>query len=178
MLEFIVKAAYPKLRVKVDLATRAPTQKFSQSSSVQSLSCVWLFATAWTAARQASLSSTNSQACSSSCLSSLWCYPTISSCVIPFTSCPQSWPASGSFQMSHFFASGGQSIGVSASTSVLTMNIQGWFPFRWTRSSCSPRYSQESSTPQFSSINSLVLSFLYSPALTSIHDYCKNHSLD
>ena len=61
MLEFIVKAAYPKLRVKVDLATRAPTQKFSQSSSVQSLSCVWLFATAWTAARQASLSITNSQ---------------------------------------------------------------------------------------------------------------------
>ena len=66
-------------------------------------------------------------ACSSSCLSGWWCYPTISSSVIPF-SCLQSFPASRSFQMSQLFASGGQRIGVSASTSVLPMNIQGWFP--------------------------------------------------
>ena len=63
-----------------------------------------------------------------SCPLSQWCYPTISSSVIPFSSCPQSFPASGSFQMSQLFASGGQSIEVSASTSVLPMNIQGWFP--------------------------------------------------
>ena len=67
-------------------------------------------------------------ACSNSFPSSQWCHPTISSCVIPFSSCLQSFPASGSFQMSQFFASGGQSIGVSASASVLPMNIQHWFP--------------------------------------------------
>ena len=61
-----------------------------------------------------------------------WCHPTISSSVIPFSSCPQSLPASGSFQMSQFLASDGQSIGVSASTSVLPMNIQDWFPLGWT----------------------------------------------
>ena len=59
---------------------------------------------------------------------SLWCHPTISSSVIPFSSCPQSFPTSGSFQASQLFTSGGQSIGVSASASVLPMNIQGWFP--------------------------------------------------
>ena len=63
-------------------------------------------------------------ACSNSCPLSQWCHPTISSSVIPFPSCLQSFPASGSFQMSQFFASGGQSIGVSASTSILPMNIQ------------------------------------------------------
>ena len=69
---------------------------------------------------------------SKSCPSSWWCYPTISSSVIPFSSCLQSFPASGSFPMSQFFASGGQSIGVSASASVLPMNIQNWFPLGWT----------------------------------------------
>ena len=64
--------------------------------------------------------------------SSWWCHPTISSSVIPFSSCPQSFPASGSFQMSQLFASGGQSIGVSASTSVLPMNTQDWSPLGWT----------------------------------------------
>ena len=68
---------------------------------------------------------------SNSCLLSRWCHPTLSSSVIPFSSCPQSFPASGSFQMSQLFASGGQSIGVSASTSVLPMNIQDWFPLGW-----------------------------------------------
>ena len=61
-----------------------------------------------------------------------WCHPTISSSVVPFSSCLQSFPASGSFQMSQLFTSGGQSIGISASTSVLPMNIQDWFPLGWT----------------------------------------------
>ena len=117
---------------------------------------------------------------SDSCPLSQWCHPTISSSVIPFSSCPQSFLASGSFQISQLFASGGQSIGVSASKSVLPMNTQDWF---WedalVGSPCSPSDSQESSpTPQFKSIHSWALSFLYSPTLTSIHDYWKNHSLD
>ena len=66
--------------------------------------------------------------CSNSCPLNWWCHPTISSSVAPFSSCPQSFPASGSFPMSKLFASGGQSIGASASASVLPMNIQGWFP--------------------------------------------------
>ena len=65
---------------------------------------------------------------SNSCPSSWWCHPTISSSVIPFSSCLQSFPASGSFPMSQFFSSGGQSVGDSASASVLPMNIQDWFP--------------------------------------------------
>ena len=69
---------------------------------------------------------------SNSCPLSQWHHPTISSSVDPFTSCLQSFPASGSFLMSRFFTSGGQSIGISASTSVLPMNIQDWFPLRWT----------------------------------------------
>ena len=72
------------------------------------------------------------RACSDSCPSSRWCHPTISFSVVPFFSCLQSFPASGSFQMSQFFTWCGQSIGVSASTSVLPMNIQDWFPLGWT----------------------------------------------
>ena len=72
------------------------------------------------------------EACSNSCPSSQWCHPTISSSVIPFSSCPQCFPASGSFQMSQLFVPGGQSTGVSASTSVLPKNIQDWFPLGWT----------------------------------------------
>ena len=67
-----------------------------------------------------------------SCPLSQWCYPTISSSVVPFSSCPQSFPPSGSFPMSQFFTSGGQSIGVSASTSVLPMKTQNWSPLGWT----------------------------------------------
>ena len=83
--------------------------------------------------------------------SSQRCHPTISSSFTPFSSCFQSFPASRSFPLSQFFASGGQSIGVSASASVLPMNIQDWFPLGWAGGSpCSPRESQESSpTPQF-----------------------------
>ena len=111
-----------------------------------------------------------------SCPLSQWCHPTISSSVIPF-SCPQSFPASRSVQMSQLFASCGQSTGVSASTSVLPMNAH--LQDGLVGSPCSPRDSQESSlTPQFKNINSLALSFLYSPTLTSIHDCWKNHSLN
>ena len=101
-------------------------------SSVQSLSHVRLFATPCTAAGQASLSITNSWSFSNSCPSSQWCHPTISSSVIPFSACLESFPASGSFPMSQFFTSGGQSIGVSAIASVLPVNIQDWFPLGWT----------------------------------------------
>ena len=82
--------------------------------------------------------------------------------------------------MSQLFASRGQSIGASASTSVLQVNIQGWFPLGLTSLiSLQSKDSQESSpTPQFKIINSSVLSFLYSPTLTPIHDYWKNHSFD
>ena len=69
---------------------------------------------------------------SNSCPLSSWCHPTISSSVVSFSSCPQSFPASGSFQMSQLFASGGQNFGVSAATSVLPMNTQDWFPLGWT----------------------------------------------
>ena len=100
--------------------------------------------------------------------------------VIPYSSCSQSLPASGSFPMSQLFAWAGQRIGVSVSASVLPMNTQDWSPLGWlVGSPCSPRDSQESSpTPQFKSVDSSALSFLHSPTLTSIHDHWKNHSLD
>ena len=95
-------------------------------NSVQSLSRIRLFATPWTAVRQASLSITNSWSLPNSRPLSQWYHSTISSSVVSFSSHIQSFPASGSFQMSQLFASGGQNIGVSASTSVLPMNIQEW----------------------------------------------------
>ena len=110
---------------------------------------------------------------------SQWCHPAISSSVIPFSSCPLSLSASESFPMSQLFAWGGQSTRVSAFASFLPKKSQSWSPSEWTGSPCSPRHSQESSpTPQFKSISSLSLSFLYGPPLTSIHDHRKNHSLD
>ena len=117
---------------------------------------------------------------SNSCPLSRWCHPTISSSVIPFSSLLQSYPASGSFQMSQLFAQVAK---------VLELQLQHQ-SFQWTPrtdllwdglvgSHCSPRDSQESSpTPQFKRINSSVLIFLYSLTLTSIHDYGKNHILD
>ena len=105
----------------------ACTLKVGQVSSVQSLSRVWLFVTPWTAARQASLSITNSQSLLK-LMSIELVMPSNSSSVIPFSSCLQSFPASGSFPKSQFFAWDGQSIGISASASVLPMNIQDWFP--------------------------------------------------
>ena len=121
------------------------------------------------------------RAYSNSCPSSRWCHPTILSSVVPFSSCPQSFPASGSFPMSQLLASSGQSVGVSAIASFLPMKNQDWCPLGWTDwiSLQSPRDSQESSpTPQFISINSSALSFLHSPILTFIHGHWKNHSLD
>ena len=111
------------------------------------------------------------EACSNSCPSSQWYHPTISSSAPPTSSRLQSFPASGSFSVSQFFASGGQSIGVSASASVLPMNIQDWSPLGWSSwISCSSRDSQESSsTSQLKIINLSVLSFLYSPTLS--HTY-------
>ena len=148
------------------------------NSSVQSLSPVQLFATPWTAARQASLSITNSQSPPKPMSIESVMPPTILSSVVPFSSCPQSCKASGSFTMSQLFTSGGQSIQLqhqsfqwTPRTDLLEDGLVG-FP-------CSPRDSQESSpTPQFKSINSSALSFLYSPTLTSIHDHWKNHSLE
>ena len=103
-----------------------------QFSSVQSLSRVRLFATPWIAARQASLSITNSR--SSLRLTSIESvmHPAISSSVVPFSSCPQSLPASESFPMSQLVAWGGQGNGVSALASVLPKNTQGWPPWEWT----------------------------------------------
>ena len=117
---------------------------------------------------------------SNPCPSSRWCHPAISSSVVPFSSCPQSLPASESFPMSQLFAWGGQSTGVSALASFLPKNPRAdLLPNGLAGSPCSPRDSQESSpTSQFKSINSSALSLLHSPTLRSIHDHRKNHSLD
>ena len=113
-----------------------------------------------------------------SCPLSWWCHRTISSSVIPFSSCLQSFPASGSFPMSQSFTSGSQSIGVSVSASVLPMNIQDWFPLGFTglislKSNGLSRVFSNTTVQ-----NSSVLSFLFSSTLTSINDYWKNHSFD
>ena len=128
---------------------------------VQLFGCVQLFVTPWTAALQASLSITNSQSPLKPCPLSWWCHPTISSSVIPFSSCPQSFQASGSFLMSQFFTSGGQNIGVSASTSVLPMNIQDQLPLGWTGwiSLLSKGLSRVFSNTAVQSINSLDSAF-------------------
>ena len=116
-------------------------------------------------------------ASSNSCPSSRWSCSTISS---SFSSHLQSFPASVSFQLSQFFASGGQSIGVSASASVLPMNIQDWFPWGWNDwiSLQSKRLSRVFSNTTVQKHKFFWLSFLYSPTLTSIRDYWKNHSFD
>ena len=107
-------------------------------------------------------------------------HPTISFSVIPFSSCLQFFPASGSLPVSQFFASGGQSIGVSASASVLPMNIQDWRPLGWT--GCiflqSKGLSRVFSNNTVQKHQSSALNFLYGPTLTSLHDYWKNHSFD
>ena len=121
----------------------------------------------------------HSRVCSNSCPLSQWSYLTISSSVAPFSSYPQSFPASGSFPMSKLFRSGCQSIGASASASVLPMSIQGWFSLGLTSLIClQARNSQEfSPAPQLKSISSSVLSFLYGSAFTSVHDYWKTIAL-
>ena len=116
------------------------------------------------------LPSPSPRVCPSSCSLHQWCCPAISSSDALFSSCLQSFSESGSFPMSRFFASGGQSTGVSASVSVLPMNIQDWFPLGWTG---------------LISLQSKGLSRVFSnttvqkhPTLTSIHDCWKNHSFD
>ena len=112
------------------------------------------------------------------CPLSQWCHPTISSFVI--SSPAFNLSQHDSLLMSQFFMSCGQIIGVSASASVLPMNTQDWFPLGWTGwiSMQGRGLSRVFSNTTVKSINALVLSFFYSPNLTSIHDYWKNHSLD
>ena len=95
---------------------------------VRSLSHVWLFATPWLQHTRLPCPSPSPRVCSNSCPLIQWCHPTTSSSIAHFFFCPQSFPATGSFPASWLFTSGGQSIGASASASVLPMNIQGWFP--------------------------------------------------
>ena len=142
----------------------------------------WCFVTPWTTAYQLSKSFIISQ--------SLLKFKAIETVmpsnhlilVAPFSSSPQSFPASGSFPMNQFFTSGGQSIGVLSSASVLPMNIQDWFPLEWTglMSLQSKGLSRifSNTTPQSRSISSSALSLLYGPTLTFIHDYWKDHSFD
>ena len=142
-------------------------------------SCPTLLTT-WTAAHQASLS-----------FSISWSLLRLTSIALvmpsnhlvlcfPLLLLSSIFPSIRSFPMSWLFTWGGQSIGVSSLSSIFPMTIQGWFPLGLTGwISLQPKDSQESSpTPQFKSINFLAFSFLYSPMLTSIHDYWKNHSLD
>ena len=149
-------------------------------SSVQSLSRVRLFVTPWTTACQASLSITNSWS-----LLKLMSIESVMpsnhlilcrSLLLPL----QSFPAYGSFPMSQFFTSGGQSIGVSASTSVLPINIQDWFPLGWTGwiSLWSKGLSRVFFNTTVQKHQFFGAQFLYSPTLTSIHDHWKNHSFD
>ena len=149
-------------------------------SSVQSLSHVWFFATPWTAAHQASLSITNPQT-----LLKLMSIESVmpSNHLILCHSLlllPSIFPSIKVFCNESALQIRWSKYGVSASASVLPINIQGWFPLDWTLvTSCSSRDPQESfPAPQFKSINSSVPSFLYSQTLTSIHDYWKNHSFD
>ena len=117
---------------------------------------------------------------SNSCPSSRWCHPAISSYVVPFSSCPQSFPAWGSFPMSQFFTSGGQSIGVSASAPVLPMNTRDWSPLWWT----GWIFLQSKGLSRVFSNTTVQKHQFFSAQLSSqsnshIHkDHWKNHSLD
>ena len=147
--------------------------------AVQLLSRVWLFVTPWTAAHQASLSFGISQKFLK--LTSIESVLPSNHLVLcrTFSSCLQSFPASGSFPMCQYFASGGQSIGVLVSASVFPLNIQDWFPLGWTswislQSKGLSRVSSNSTVQKHQFFGTQ----LSSPTLTSIHDHLKNHSLD
>ena len=115
------------------------------------------------------------------CQSSQWCHPTISSSVVPFSSCPQSFPASGSLPMSQLFSSGGQSIGVSASTLVPSNEHPGLISFRMNWLDLLAVQGTLKNLLQHHSSKASILwcsAFYYSPTLTSIHDYWKNHSFE
>ena len=117
---------------------------------------------------------------SNSCPLSQWCHPGISSSVFPFSSCPQSLPASGSFPVSQLFSSGGQSTGVSALASVLPVNIQDWSPLGWTGwiSLQSKGLSRVFSNITVQKHQFFSIQLSSHPILTSIHDDWKTHSLD
>ena len=145
--------------------------------SIQSLSCVQLCDPHGLQHTRLPCPSLTPGAYSNSCPLSRWCHPTISSSVVPFSSRLQSFPVSGSFPVSQFFTSDRQSIGVSASTSILPMNIQDWFPLGWTGwiSLQSKGLSRVFSN---TTVQKHQLSSLYSLTLISIHDYWKNSGLD
>ena len=148
-------------------------------SSVQLLSCVQLSATPWTAARQASLSITNSQSLLRvMSIESVMPSNHLSLCR-PLIFLPSIFPSIRVFSKQSALASGGQSIGASVSASVLPINIQGWFPLGLTGwiSLQSKRLSRVFSSTTVWSINSLALS-LHDPTFTSVHDYWENHSFD
>ena len=154
----------------------------SVSQSVQSLSHVWLFVTPWTTAHQASLSITN--------FWSLLKLMPIESMMpsshliliitVPFSSCPQSLPAWGSFPMSQFFTQGGQSTGVSALASVLPMSTQDWSPLEWAGwiSLQSKGLSRVFSNTTVQKHQFFGDQLFHSPTLTSIQEHWKNQSLD
>ena len=166
------------------------------------LSCVQLFGTPWTAACQAFLSFNKCpRAHLNSCTLSWWCNPTILSSVVPFSSCFQPFPASGSFPMGQFFTSGGQSIGASASASVLPMTIRGWFPLGLTDLIslqfkglsrvfsnttvqkalifwCEAFFMVQRSHPWGRKELDMAERLSLTASLTSMHDYRKNHTFD
>ena len=166
--------------MQTSTATMENSVEIPSVQFIQSLSCVWLFATPWIAAHQASLSITNSQ--SSLKLMSIESVMPSSHLILcrPLLLLPQSLPASESFPMCQLFAWGVQSTGVSALASFPPEKSQGWSPSEWIGwiSLQSKGLPRASPTPHFKSISSLALRFLHSPTLTSIHDHWKNHSLD
>ena len=150
---------------------------------VQSLSHVQLFATLWTL-QYARLPCPlpRPRVCSNTCPVNhdKWCHPTISACVVPFSSCLQSFPPSGSFPIRQLFASGGRNIGASTSASVLPMNIQGWFPL-WLTGLISLQSRELSGVFSSTTVQRhqfFGLSILYGPTLISVYDNWKNHSFD
>ena len=146
----------------------------NQCSSIQSLSCVHSLQPHELQHTRPPCPSPTPRVHLNPCPLSRWCHPSISSSVIPFSSCPQSFPASGSFQMSQLFASGSQSTGVSASTSVLPMNTQDWSPSEWTGWIS---LQSKGLSRVISNITVKKHQFFgaqpYGPTLTSIHDYWK-----
>ena len=161
-------------RVGLDWTTEM-TEKIAVA--IQLPSCMWLLVTLWTAEHQTSLSFTIPRVCSNS---RHWVNDAIQPSHPLSSSSPPAVPASGSFPITQFFASGGQSIGVSASTWVFPMNTQDWSPLGWTGwiSLQSKGLSRVFSNTTVQNLNCLVLSFLPSPTLTSIYDHWKNYSLD
>ena len=141
-----------------------------------SISCVWHVQLHGLQHARLPCPSLSPGVCSYSCPLRQWCYPTISSSAIPFSSCPQSFPGSGFFPVSQFFTSGGQNIEASASVSVLPMSIQGWFPLGLTGLILqSEGLSGVLSNPTVQKHQFSILTLLHRPTLTFVHDYWKNH---